>query len=77
VYQDVRIYAGLFNGEERAKLELAQGRIAYVHVVPGSVSFNSIEPGAGDAAKLAIERSVDITGGTNAEVLVFDLSRIA
>ena len=77
VHQDVRIYAGLFTGEEKARLELAPGRIAYVHVVRGALSVNDTRLVAGDAAKFTIERSVCIAYGADAEVLVFDLSPLS
>ena len=77
MHQDVRIYAGLFAGEEKATLELAPGRIAYVHVVRGALSVNDTRLVAGDAAKFTIERSVCIAYGANAEVLIFDLSPLS
>ena len=52
VHQDVRVYGGLFDGAERADLELAPGRRAYVHVARGAVHANGVELSAGDALKL-------------------------
>jgi redox-sensitive bicupin YhaK (pirin superfamily) len=72
--QDALLYAGLFDGDEHARLDLAPGRLGYVHVVRGAATVNGQPLGAGDALKtdggtIAIER------GRNAEVLVFDLPR--
>ena len=70
--QDALLYAGLFDGEERARLELAPERKGYVHVARGRVTVNGQPLSVGDALKteggaIAIERC---QGG---EVLVFDL----
>ena len=73
LHQDARLYAGLFDGAEHSELALAPGRLAYVHVACGSVSINGLPLAAGDAALLADEARVSVAGGTQAEVLVFDL----
>ena len=73
VHQDVRVYSGLFDGAERADLELAPGRRAYVHVARGIVHVNGVELEAGDAIKLSDEPRVQIEHGAAAEILVFDL----
>ncbi|AOY93265.1 quercetin 2,3-dioxygenase [Cupriavidus sp. USMAA2-4] len=73
VHQDMRLYAGLFDGEERASLDIAPGRRAYVHVARGRVSVNGRALEAGDAARLEGEALVELSQGSGAEVLVFDL----
>lgn len=73
VHQDVRLYAGLFDGAEQAGRELAAGRLGYVHVVRGEVQVNGRRLVAGDALLYRDEPRVDIAGGKDAEVLVFDL----
>ena len=73
IHQDVRVYSGLFDGGESARLEIAKGRRAYVHVARGAVHVNGIELTAGDALKLTDEGAVEIGQGSKSEVLVFDL----
>jgi redox-sensitive bicupin YhaK (pirin superfamily) len=73
VHQDIRLYAGLFDGDERASLPVANGRLVYVHVVRGSLSVNGRQLQAGDAAKLEHEAMLELGGGEQSEVLVFDL----
>jgi redox-sensitive bicupin YhaK (pirin superfamily) len=68
------VYAGLFDGAESAELALAPGRLAYVHLVRGRVNVNGEPLAAGDAAKLSAESSVRLSGGDDAEVIVFDLA---
>ena len=74
IHQDVRLYAGLFDGDETATLSLAPGRRAYVHVARGRISMNGQVLEAGDAAKLEDVETVNLSQGSGAEVLVFDLS---
>jgi hypothetical protein len=73
VYQDARVYAGLFDGAESAHLQLAPQRYAYVHVARGAIKLNGIELNAGDGVRLMEEASIKLTEGKQAEVLVFDL----
>jgi redox-sensitive bicupin YhaK (pirin superfamily) len=49
-------------------------RLAYVHVVRGEVAVNGAALKGGDAAKLEMESALAISGGKNAEVIVFDLA---
>ena len=51
IHQDARVYAGLFDGAERAEQRLAPGRKGYVHVARGEVSVNGMRCAAGDALK--------------------------
>ncbi len=74
VHQSARVYAGLFDGDERTRLPLDAGRRAYVHVARGVVSVNGRRLVAGDAAKLVGEPAVELAAGEGAEVLVFDLA---
>ena len=71
--QDASLYAGLFDGDEAASYTLAPGRLGYVHVARGKVSVNGQPLEAGDAVKLSDVGQLDISGGEQAEVLVFDL----
>lgn len=73
IHQDAKLYAGLFDGAEAASLTIAAGRLAYVHVARGTVTVNGVALKNGDALKLSDVATVDISGGEQAEVLVFDL----
>jgi redox-sensitive bicupin YhaK (pirin superfamily) len=76
IQQDARMYAGLFDGDERATLDLAEGRLGYVHVVRGEVVVNGRALKAGDALLYRDEPRIGIEDGRDAEVLVFDLPRM-
>ncbi len=74
IHADARLYAGLFNGDEAAELALAPGRLAYVHLVRGSLVVNGQTLAGGDALKLAATDKLVLGQGSDAEVLVFDLA---
>ncbi|GIZ51282.1 pirin family protein [Noviherbaspirillum aridicola] len=73
IHQDARVYAGLFDGDERASLALAPARRCYVHVARGAASINGHRLETGDALKLQDERAIDIVSASNAEIILFDL----
>jgi quercetin 2,3-dioxygenase len=74
IHADARVYAGLFDGDERFSLPLAPNRMGYVHVVRGELAVNGHRLSTGDAAKLEGESSAELSQGHSAEVLVFDLA---
>ena len=73
IHQDARIYAGLFDGAERALLALAPGRRAYLHLVRGKLTVNGTPLDAGDALKMSGVAEVVVDNGAGAEALLFDL----
>ena len=75
IQADARMYAGLFDGDETAALNIDPNRLAYVHVVRGAVQVNGVALQAGDALKMAQERVLEIASGTDCEVIVFDLAK--
>jgi quercetin 2,3-dioxygenase len=74
IHADARMYAGLFDGGESARLALGSGRKGYVHLVRGELLVDEQRLSAGDAALLDDERQITLSGGKDAEVLVFDLA---
>ena len=73
IHQDARVYAGLFDGDERATLPVARGRRAYVHVARGEIAVDGQRLVAGDAAMVTDAERVELADGRDAEVLAFDL----
>ena len=71
--QDALLYAGLFDGAERAELTIGCARKGYVHVARGNINVNGQAMSAGDAMKTG-PGAIALEGGDNAEVLVFDLA---
>ena len=76
IHADASLYAGLFDGQERATLSLAPGRLAYVHLVKGELSVNGVALSGGDAVMIEAETVLTFDAGHEAEVLVFDLSGV-
>ncbi len=74
IHADAKMYAGLFNGAETAQIALNPARKAYVHLVRGSLTVNGHLLQGGDAAKIDNESALTVEGGTDAEVIVFDLA---
>ncbi len=73
IHQDALVYAGLFDGAEQAQLQVAAGRLIYVHVARGRIHANGNVLEAGDALKLTDEPDLRLSAGEAAEVIVFDL----
>jgi len=73
IHQDARVYAGLFDGDESAALNVEPGRTLYVHVARGSVTANGTDLNSGDAVTLTDTGKLELRNGQQAEVLVFDL----
>src|SRR3569832_421568 len=74
IHQDASVYAGLFDGDERASFALRDGRRAYVHVARGQIKVNGTTLQAGDAAKISAESQIEFSEGKQAEALLFDLA---
>ena len=74
IHADAAIYAGLLDGAETAALTLKPDRKTYVHLVRGALRLNGLALAAGDAALIEGEQQLSLGGGTDAEVLVFDLT---
>lgn len=74
LHADARLYAGLLDGSDKARIELAPGRKGYVHLVRGAISVNALPITGGDAVQLDGEAFIALDGASDAEVLVFDLA---
>jgi quercetin 2,3-dioxygenase len=73
IHQDARVYAGLFDGAERAVQRLAPGRKAYLHLARGKLTVNGTPLEAGDALKASGVADIVLENGAAAEALLFDL----
>lgn len=74
IHADARLYVGLFDGTEKARIDIASGRKGYVHLVRGAISVNGRAISGGDAVMLADEDHIALDSANDAEVLVFDLA---
>jgi hypothetical protein len=74
IRQDNELYATVLGEGEAVKHELNQKRHAYVQVTRGSVKLNGTKLEEGDGAAISEEKTVELTGVSKAEVLLFDLA---
>jgi quercetin 2,3-dioxygenase len=74
IRQDNELYAAVLGKGESVKHALKPQRHAYVQVARGSLKLNGKELETGDGAAISGEKSVELTGVDEAEVLLFDLA---
>ena len=73
IHQDARVYAGLFDGAERAQFQVPAGRRAWLQLARGTLSADDVRLSAGDGARTAGPAQLTLHDGADAEVLLFDL----
>jgi len=74
VHQDVELYASLLGAGAAATHTPRPGRHAWLQLARGSCALNGVPLEAGDGAAVSGETSLRITGGRDAELLLFDLA---
>ena len=74
IRQDNNLYATVLGAGETVKHELEADRHAYVQVAKGTVTLNGTALVTGDGAAITAEKSLELTGVNDAEVLLFDLA---
>ena len=74
IRQDNELYATVLGTGESVKHTLKPDRHAYVQVARGSVKLNGKPLETGDGAAISAEKSLELTGVKDAEVLLFDLA---
>ena len=74
IRQDNDLYATVLRPGETVKHELKPERHAYVQVARGSVTLNGKRLDEGDGAAISDEKTVELKGQREAEVLLFDLA---
>ena len=74
IRQDNELYATVLGTGDSVKHGLKPERYAYVQVARGSVKLNGQQLAEGDGAAISAEKSVELTGVKDAEVLLFDLA---
>jgi redox-sensitive bicupin YhaK (pirin superfamily) len=74
IRQDNELFATVLGPGESVKHPLKANRHAYVQVARGSVTLNGQKLETGDGAEISAEKSLELTGVKDAEVLLFDLA---
>ena len=73
IHQDVKLYAALLAPGDTVTHVLADKRVAWLQVASGDVTLNGIALKPGDGASVKQVGALEIVGGSDAEVLLFDL----
>jgi quercetin 2,3-dioxygenase len=73
IRQDNELYATMLGHGDVVRHELQPERHAYVQVARGSVKLNGTTLDEGDGAAVSSEKSLELAGVKDAEVLLFDL----
>jgi redox-sensitive bicupin YhaK (pirin superfamily) len=74
IHRDVDLFAALLGSGETVSHELAHGRGAWLQVVQGTVTLNGKALQAGDGVSVAAPGPLTISGTSQAETLLFDLT---
>lgn len=74
IRQDNDLYATVLGTGESVKHALKPERHAYVQVARGSVTLNGKRLEEGDGAAISDEKTLELTGEKDSEVLLFDLA---
>jgi redox-sensitive bicupin YhaK (pirin superfamily) len=74
LFADAELYAALLAPGEAVAWSIPDDRHVWVQVVRGTVALNGARLSAGDGAGLSEDRSIELVGREDAEVLVFDLA---
>jgi hypothetical protein len=74
IQQDVQMYSTFIQKGNHMIHELSPGRIAWLHVVKGTISMDDLQLRTGDGAGFSGEISVSFTAEEPTEILLFDLS---
>lgn len=74
IRQDATLYAARLSHGHTIAYPLASNRHAWIQVVQGNLSVESHALEAGDGAAISAETKLELTGASEAEVLLFDLA---
>jgi quercetin 2,3-dioxygenase len=74
IRQNNELYATVLSKDEAVNHGLNRDRHAYVQVARGSITLNGKQLESGDGAAISDEKSLQLTGVKDAEVLLFDLA---
>jgi redox-sensitive bicupin YhaK (pirin superfamily) len=74
IQQDARLYATVLRDGETIDYTIERGRKGWLHMVTGAASLNGQALGAGDGVAIDGEEKLSLSSGTEAEVLLFDMT---
>ena len=73
IHQDACIFASILDDGDVVQFDLQAGRLAYLHVIRGTLSANGHTLTGGDALKVSSAGELTLENAQDAEILLFDL----
>jgi hypothetical protein len=74
IHRDVDLYATVLGDKDTVSHELKAGRVAWVQVARGSAKLNGEQLYLGDGVAIEQAGKLELSGTSDAEVLVFDMA---
>jgi quercetin 2,3-dioxygenase len=74
IHRDVDLYATVLGDKDTVSHELKAGRVAWVQVARGSAKLNGEQLYPGDGVAIEQADKLELSGTSDAEVLVFDMA---
>jgi len=74
INQDAQLYVSLLSPGQQVSHHFGPNRYGWLQVAKGAVELNGSKLNQGDGAAIGDEKTVDLKGGANSEVLLFDLA---
>lgn len=74
VHQDIALYAGVLQADDRTTYPLSDDRYAWLQVARGAVTVNGTPLDTGDGVAISQESQLEITATEDSEILLFDLA---
>lgn len=75
IHQDINMFVGRFNGNERGTFQTQKERIQWVQIARGTIDLNGKTLREGDGAAIMDEAHLDFDNAVNAEVILFDMPK--
>jgi redox-sensitive bicupin YhaK (pirin superfamily) len=73
VHQDVKLYAGILEPNDRISYSLAPKRHVWIQVTRGAIEVNGVTLNTSDGAAISEENELNLVAKEKAEILLFDL----
>lgn len=74
IHQDARIYLSRLDNGTVLNARIPEGRYAWLQVLRGAITLNSIEMSVGDGVAIEKETTLVVSATSQAEIMLFDLA---
>jgi hypothetical protein len=77
IHQDALLHSAILHPGQHLIHELSWGRNAWLHIIQGEATLDTITLETGDGAGISDERAVSLTAHEETEILLLDLAELA